>query len=251
MGQVLEVRAEHLLLQLLEELLVLLGGLRLDELVVLQRAHRAAEVLGHRVELLAALAGHVRHRLLQRLVGRLLLLAAVQSIALEALHLGQLLVQLVEDAREVVPFGALLLRGTQPLEQVLHPLHPAGHAPAREPGQRILEVAAGEQLVGHRAQELVRFERVQALGAVPALVPDVVEELVVGLEHYALKVDRDSPPSLFSLRLRWRPSSTNSTAAAIAAGVPAAPSFAAAPLIPGGWRACFTYSWLRAVGRAF
>ena len=46
LAHVLEVRAEDLLLQLLQELLIFLRGFRLDELVILERAHRAAEVLG-------------------------------------------------------------------------------------------------------------------------------------------------------------------------------------------------------------
>src|SRR5437867_3620088 len=45
LAHVLEIRAEDLLLQLLEELLVLLGGLRLDELVILERTHRSTEVV--------------------------------------------------------------------------------------------------------------------------------------------------------------------------------------------------------------
>src|SRR6266498_2749482 len=61
-------------------------------------------------------------------------------------------------------------------------------------------------------------------------------------------VERVSPRSLFSLRLRCRPSSTNSTAAAIAAGLPVAPSLPTAPFIPGIWSACFTYSWLDMFG---
>jgi len=40
----------------------------------------------------------------------------------------------------------------------------------------------------------------------------------------------------------------NSTAAAIAAGLPVAPSFATAPFIPGICSACFTYSWLGRTG---
>src|SRR6266566_8811525 len=69
-----------------------------------------------------------------------------------------------------------------------------------------------------------------------------------GVLHQARKVERVSPRSLLSLRLRWRPSRTNSTAAAIAAGFPVAPTFATAPFIPGICRACFTYSWLERVG---
>src|SRR5260221_1659880 len=247
-AHVLEIRAEHLLLQLLEELLVFLRGLRLDELVVLEPADRAADVLGERIQLLAPLACEVLHGLFQRVVGRLLLLAAVEALALEALDLIELLLQLVADPRSVGPLPPPLLSRAEAFEEVLHPLHPAGHAPAGEARHRVLEIPAGEQFVGHRAKELVGLERVETLGAVPALVPDVLEEAVLGFLHQPRNVERDSPRSLFSLRLRCRPSSTNSTAAAIAAGFPAAPSFATAPFIPGIWRACFTYSWLGSVG---
>ncbi len=149
------MKYEHLLLQLPQKLLVFLGGLWLDELVILEPADRAADIVRERVELLAPLAGEILHRLLQRIVARLLPLAAIETFAFEALDLIELLLQLVEDPGEVVALGALLLRGAEPLEEVLHPLHAARHAPAREAGHRIFEVAAREELVGHRAEELV------------------------------------------------------------------------------------------------
>src|SRR4029077_17018499 len=119
--------------------------------------------------------------------------------------------------------------------------------------------AARKKLVRHRAEQLLGLERVEPLGSVPPRVPHVLERLretrrVVarflrsGVLHHARKVERVSPRSLLSLRFRCRPSRTNSTAAAIAAGFPVAPTFATAPFIPGICSACFTYSWLESVG---
>ena len=130
-------------MQLVHQLLVHLGGLRLDELVVLQRAHRAPEVLRERVELRQALLREVLHRLMHLLVRRFCGAASPQALALQALDILELLLQLVERRREVVALRAPLLGRPQPLEEVLHAVHSPGHAPAREPRERVLEIAAG------------------------------------------------------------------------------------------------------------
>jgi hypothetical protein len=64
---------------------------------------------------------------------------------------------------EVVSLGALLLRRTQPLEQVLHSLHAAGHAPAGEAGHRL----PNRRPENHRtrAERLIGLE---ASGRVPS-----------------------------------------------------------------------------------
>ena len=173
---VLEVRAQHLLLQLLEQLLVLLGRLRLDELVVLELSDRSPHVVGERGELLAALARELRHGGPQRVVRGLLSLAPIEPVGLQPLYLGELLPELGKDPREVVPLGALALRLAKPLEQVAHPLHPSRQPDLRQPGEGVLEIAAGEELVRHRPEQLVGLERVQALGAVPPGVARVVEQ---------------------------------------------------------------------------
>ena len=177
LAHVLEVRAQDLLLQLLEELLIFLGRLRFDELVILQRADRAAEILRQRVELREALLREPFHGLMQLFVRRLGGAAPLEALALEPLHVLELFFQLVERRVEVVPLGAPLLRGAKPLEQILHPLHAAGDAPARQPRHRVLEVATGEQLVGHRGEQLLGLEGVETLRPVPALVLDVAIEI--------------------------------------------------------------------------
>src|SRR6185503_14765832 len=185
--------------------------------------------------------------------------APVESLALEALHLIELFLELVKGLREIVPLCTPLLRRAEPLEEVLQSLHAAGDAPAREACHGVLEIAARKKLVGHRPEQLFRLERVETLRSVPPGVPQVAERLreprriVPRLErrwflHQALNVERVSPRSLLSLRLRCRPSRTNSTAAAMAAGLPVAPTLATAPFIPGICKACFTYSWLESVG---
>src|SRR5207248_1816520 len=88
-----------------------------------------------------------------------------------------------------------------------------------------LEIAAGEELVGHRAEKLLGFERVEALRPVPPGVANVAERVgearrvvprdVRGRLVHARNVDRVSPRSLLSLRLRWSPSSTNSILPAV------------------------------------
>src|SRR6266545_3388562 len=177
-AHVLEVGAEHLLLQLLEQLLVLLRCLRLHEFIVLERAHRAAEVLGQRVELREPILRELLHRLSHLLVRRLGGAPALETLTLEALHLIELLLELVEHLREIVALRAALLGRAEPLEQVLHAVHATGDAPTRQARERVLEIAASEQLVGHRAQELLRFERVEPLGPVPAPVADPFAEVV-------------------------------------------------------------------------
>src|SRR5438552_4429579 len=255
-AHVLEVRAEHLLLQVPQELLVLFGGLWLDEFVILERAHGAAKVVGKRVELFHALRGELFHGRLQLLVRSGRQAAAIETLALEALDLLELGFELVEGLRKVVALRSALLRRAEALEEIAQPFHATGDAPPRKARHRVFEIAAREQLIGHGSEKLLRLERIEALGPVPVPVADLAEgvgearRLVrsrVG-HAQALNVERVSPRSLFSFRFRWRPSSTNSTAAAIAAGLPVAPSFATPPFIPGIWSACFTYSWLARVG---
>ena len=252
-AHVLEVGTEDLLLQLLQELLVHLGRFRLDELVVLERAHRAAKIIWELIQLRYALGGELLHGRPELLVGRGCFAPPIEALSLEPFHFFQLLFELVERLGEIVALRAPLLGHPQPLEEVFQALHATGDAPASESRHGILEIAAREKLVGHRAKQLVGLECVEALRSVPARIANVTELpresrrlvaarlLRVWLVH-ALNVERVSPRSLFSLRLRWRPSRTNSTAAAMAAGLPVAPSFATAPFIPGIWSACFTYS---------
>src|SRR5207302_1768961 len=103
--------------------------------------------------------------------------AAIETIALELLHLLELLFQLVERLRKIVPLRPPLLRGAQPFEEVLQTLHATRNAPAREPRHRILEIAARQELVGHGAQQLLGLERIEALRPVPARVADVAQGL--------------------------------------------------------------------------
>jgi hypothetical protein len=124
-------------LQLLQQLLVLLGGLWLDELVVLERAHGAAEVVRQRVELRESLLRHLLHAPAKLLVRRFRIAPPLEAVSLQALHLLELLLELVEHLREVVSLGSLLFRGAQSLQEVLHPLHSTGHAPPREARERV------------------------------------------------------------------------------------------------------------------
>src|SRR6266508_1495163 len=137
-AHVLEVGAEHLHLQLLEQLLVLLRCLRLHEFIVLERAHRAAEVLGQRVELREPILRELLHRLSHLLVRRLGGAPALETLTLAALHLIELLLELVEHLREIVALRAALLGRAEPLEQVLHAVHATGDAPTRQARERVL-----------------------------------------------------------------------------------------------------------------
>ena len=74
--------------------------------------------------------------------------------------------------------GAPLFRRAQPLEEVLEAFHPARDPPAREPRHGRLEIASREQLVRHRAEQLLGLQRVEALRAVPARIADVAKGLV-------------------------------------------------------------------------
>ena len=142
LAHVLEIGAEDLLLQLVHQLLIFLGGLRLDELVVLQRADRATEVLRERVELRQTLLCEALHRLMHLLVRRFRRAAPLEALALEPLHVLELLLELVERGGEIVPLGPPLLCAAQLLEQILHAVHAARQAPARKPRERVLQIAA-------------------------------------------------------------------------------------------------------------
>ena len=183
----LEHLVDHLLLQLLHQRLELLPSLVVDELVVAQRLHPSAEVVGHAVELVGALLGDALHEL-PRLGRRGLVLAPLDALALRVDDVLHVLAQLVDRGVQVVAAELALALLTQLLEELLQALH-VGRAPSQQPLQRRVEVAVVHQVVGQRVQQVPGVEIVHALRAVPARVPKL----------HAPKLAGCQPPNCFSI----------------------------------------------------
>ena len=224
--QLAEQALVHLLAEPQHQLLELLPGLGIDELVVLEAPHGAAEVLRQGVQGRAPLRGDplellaVRLGLGRAVLGRLprALDAAVDAAPLGVENVLELLAQVAEDVAQIVAVEEGLALPPEPLEEVaeagdLLPV-PRAEALAEEPLERAPEIPVGDQVVGHRREHVVGVEVGKRLGAVPAGVA----------APHALYRGPPAPRSLLSFRFRWSPSSTNSTAAATRAGCPEAPS---------------------------
>ena len=152
-----------------------LGG---DEVVVLQAADAPGRVVGLEVEGHAPLGGHVVGDLLAAVVARRVrvLDQLVDGGALVLLDLVELSAQLGHAAVGVALGQHLGAPAPQLLEQVAQPGHllavGAAVAAAQQAAQRVVEVTAGQEVVGQAGQEVVGVEVGELLGAVP---PGVVE----------------------------------------------------------------------------
>ena len=173
---------EHLLAERLEQLLEHAPGLGVHELVVLERLDAPGGIGRELVELGLALGGHLGE-LAAAVLGDLAALRALPGIgaplldprALGLQDLVDLLLDVVEGRAEVVALELLLAPLAELLEQVLK----TGHPPLRhlrpaleEPLERLLDVAVGHEVVGHRLEQVVGVEVPDVLRAVPARVAD-------------------------------------------------------------------------------
>ncbi len=141
--------------------------------MVLEPLDLARQVLGQQVERHPALGRHVGGHLGPALV------AGVLGLLLQLVDGGALLVDhLVEGLGDPVHLGvgaALLQQLLAPLAHALDhlahahdPFAVAGpHPAAHEPAQRVVQVAARQQVVGELGQQVVGVEVAPLLGAVP------------------------------------------------------------------------------------
>ena len=186
--EALEHLVEHLLLEPLHQRVELLARLVIDELVVAERLHASAQLVGHAVELVVALLRDALHEL-ARLGRRGLVLPPLDARALGVDHVLHFLAQLIDRGVEVVAAELALARLTQLLEELLQALH-VGRTPSQQPLQRRIEVAVVHEVVGQRVQQVARVEIVHALAAVPARVPKL----------HAPKLAGCQPPNCFSIQ---------------------------------------------------
>ena len=173
LGRALEEGVGHLPPELFDELLEALPCLGGDEVVVLQAADAPGRVVGLEVERHAALGGHVVGHLAAPLVARAvrLLHELVDGGALVLLDLVELPRELGHAAVGVALGEHLLAAAAQLVEEVSQAgdLVAVGsvEAAAQETTQRVVEVTAGEEVVGEPRQEVVGVEVGELLGAVP------------------------------------------------------------------------------------
>ena len=233
--------AADILRQVVDRLLLLLDD-------VLQHLRQALLLLGRGL-LLRGL-----HRLLERLqraVAALkltlrLLQAAVQRPLLQLYHLVQPLLDVLEHGVQVVAVQHLASLLAQLLEDIPQPLHPLAHRVAhpalQQVAQGVLEVAEVHQVIGQPGQDIVRVQGPDLLAAVPFRVAEAESHIVsrtvwtsvlpLPVPSYPLYWKRPAILSLFSRLFRCNPSSTNSTAEAMAGLLRPAPSFSAAASNP-------------------
>ena len=221
-----EEALRHLLAEPQHQLLELLPRFRIDELVVLEPADGSAQILRQRVQRGTPLRSDALDLLPLALGPRLAARgrlprgvdAPVDPLPLGVEDISEPLTEIPEDVTEVVPVEQPLALAAQPREEIPQARHllPVARAEAlpKEPLERAPRVSVGDQVISHRREEVVRVEIRERLGTIPAGVA----------APHALYRGPPAPRSLLSFRFRWRPSSTNSTAAAMRAGWSAAPS---------------------------
>ena len=173
LGHLVEVGLRHLLAELLHEFLEVLAGLGGHELVVLQPADLAGQVVGEQVQLHAALGGHLVGDLLAALVAR------VAGVGLEALDaqplLAQDVLQFVGDLgvgpTQVTLFEQFLSLHPQLVEQLAQALDlvAVGRAPptVEHPLEGLLQVPVGQEVIGQLLQDGVGVVGRRLLGSVP------------------------------------------------------------------------------------
>ena len=175
---------DHLLHQLLAEpvhqLLEALAGLRRLEVVRLELAHLAGEVVGHQVEPHVALGGGVTSVLLATRIAALLCgsQGVVDGVALLVDDVVELTGDLVVHAAEVVAVEPVLTLTPELLEQLTDPGQllavAVAHALVHHPPQCGIDVAVVQQLVGQLVEERVGVEVESTLRAIPPRVGELL-----------------------------------------------------------------------------
>jgi hypothetical protein len=168
--QLSEQALRHLLAEPEHQLLELLPGLGIDELVVLETADGAAKILRQGVEGRTALGPDALELLTVtlrvRLVGFGGLARGVEA-PVDAPPLGvedvlELLPEVTQHVAEVVPVEERLALAAKPLEQLAKARHllpvPIPEALAEKPLECAPEVPVGDKVVRHRRQEIVGVE---------------------------------------------------------------------------------------------
>ncbi len=172
-GGSLEERVGHLTAELLDELLEALARLGGDEVVVLQAADAAGGVVGLEIERHAALGSHVVGHLGAALVTRAvrLLDQVVDGGPLVLLYLVELGGELRHATVGVALRQHFGTAATELVEHVAQSWHllavGVAEAASEEAPQRVVEVTAGQQVVGEPGQQVVGVEVGELLGAVP------------------------------------------------------------------------------------
>ncbi len=204
-------------LELLEEVGELAGGLIVFERVVLERGDRVGESVRHLVE----------KRLFGCEIG-IVGLALGQRVAFEIEKLVELPAHLVERMAHVEVAVVLAHAVPDLLEDLVEPrnAHPGKvGALTHEPLERLADVVGVREVLAELAEDLVGIEP-QPLAPVPTGIAD--------REHgQLLYTVRPPARSLFSLRCTWRPSRMSSLAAAISAGLSNGPTAMMASRRPG------------------
>ncbi len=169
---------DHLLHQLLFELLhqlieALLGLLRL-EVVRVEFADLAGQIVGHQVEAHVALVGSGLGVLGSTLVAGVLGVTSgiVDGVAFLVDDVVELSFDLVVDATEVGVLQALLTLGPELFEQLAQALHllavAVGEALLHHSSQGSVDIAVIQQFVGEFVERRVGVELETGLGAIPA-----------------------------------------------------------------------------------
>ena len=198
----LEGLIHHLLLQLIHQLLELLPGLRIHEVVLLQPANLAGGIARQRIQLLVSLFGNGIEQvaktvlirpapLPRRFVRASARLPSSDSldcvrVVEPLLNSGPLgiddvldsLANVVEHRTEVVALRLFLTRLAHAVHQIPQAGQPLGvgaiDALPEEPTQGIHQVAVAHELIGHRAHEIFGAEVIDLLGAIPAGIASAV-----------------------------------------------------------------------------
>ncbi len=180
---------EDLALQPLDQLVELLAGVRLEEVVVLEAADPLADVRRQAVELVEPARRDVaqhRAKLLGRLAAGLrgLVEPALDARALLGHDLVELAPDVAEDVVEAVPLEHRLPLALEAVDQVTQAGHVAAGriagppATIHQPSERLGDVAFGHHVVGERIEDLVRREVGHLLAAVPGRIASRPRERV-------------------------------------------------------------------------
>ncbi len=180
LGHAGHVLVEHLAAKPLHERPEPVARARLEEVVVLERAHPLPDVGGKAVELVEPARGDVAEHLAERGVRRVAI--GPRGLVETPLDAGPLLrddlVELTADVAEDVAEPVALEGRLAAALQALHQVAQAGHVGPRriarppaafeEPAERLGHVALGHDVVGQGVHDLVGIEIGELLGAVPA-----------------------------------------------------------------------------------
>ena len=164
----------QLLAQLLHQLLEPLLRLTRLEVVGLQLAHLAGQIVGQHVEAELAVHGLVLRVLLAPRVATLLRVEnrLVDRVAFFVDDVVQLVGDLLVHAAEVAALEQLLAPLAQALAHLLQPHHAlavgVGGPAVHEAPQSTTHVAVGQEVVGHLVEQAGRVEIEASLSSVPA-----------------------------------------------------------------------------------